>query len=191
MKTKTPVSKILMFAASAFLFSNSVMAQQEEKPPISVVTNVTNPTCAYSNDGQITLSISGGFPPYYVNGIQISGNEYTLGSLNNGDFNFYISDDFLTNASVSTTITAPAPLQVVAVTGDATTFGGNDGFVDLSFPVQTELYFDWSAPGMPNVILIDPNTEDQMELLAGVYMVTITEQNGCVTQKRFIIGQPQ
>ena len=43
---------------------------------------------------------------------------------------------------------------------------------------------------MPNIVIMDPNLEDQSQLVAGIYAVTITEQNGCETQKRFIVNQP-
>lgn len=190
MKTKTTLSKILTLATAVFTFSMTSIAQQEEKLPISVTIDVVNPTCAYSVDGQITLNISGGFPPYYVNGLLISGNQYTLGTINSGDFEFYISDDYLTNATVTATVTPPQALQITAIVGDATTFGGNEGFIDLTITNQTEVSFLWSAPGMPNIVIMDPNLEDQSELVAGIYAVTITEQNGCETQKRFIVNQP-
>lgn len=190
MKTKNTFSKILALGAAVFTLSTVSFAQEPDKLPISVVVEVIDPSCSYSADGQINLSISGGFAPYYVNGQLISGNTFSLGAINNGDFEFYISDDYLTNATVTATVTPPQQLQLSANIGDATTFGGNDGFVDLTVINQTELSYQWSAPGMPNITIMDPNTEDQIGLAAGIYAVTITEPNGCETYKRYIVGQP-
>lgn len=190
MKTKNTFAKILALSAAVFMISTTSFAQEPDKLPISVVVEVIDPSCSYSADGQINLNISGGFPPYYVNGQLISGTTFSIGAINNGDFEFYISDDYLTNATVTASVTPPQPLQITATVGNATSFGGNDGFVDLTVTNQTELSYFWSAPGMPDVTIMDPNTEDQSGLAAGIYAVTITEPNGCETYKRYIIGQP-
>jgi hypothetical protein len=110
--------------------------------------------------------------------------------VNQGTFEFYVSDDFLTNALVFVTVTPPLPLQITAIVNDVTTLGGNDGAVDLTVMGQQPVTFNWSVPGNPSITFANPTAEDQSGLVSGIYSVTITEISGCETIKRFIINQP-
>ena len=88
MKTKFNLKSILMTAlVSTSLFTNA----QVDKVPLTVAVAMTNPTCQNYNNGEITLTISGGFPPYTFNGVEIAGSQVTMGALTAGNYSIQVS----------------------------------------------------------------------------------------------------
>ena len=182
MKTKLHISKFVLGLALFFnMFSTYAQTQKE---PITFSTSHVNPTCDGMNDGSITVEIFGGFPPYFFNGTQITGNQVTMDNLSDGTYSFYISDTSLANNSGFVTITSPDAPQITAVVGNVSTPGGNDGFIDLTVVSSLPVTYEWTTL---EPIQLQQNNEDQFNLIAGIYNVMITQSNGCQFPKRFTV----
>ena len=169
-----------LFIGLSILVSNLTYAQ--DKLPLIATVSALNPTCANANNGEFSVTINGGFPPYTVNGIQLSGNEYTMSALTEGEYQIDITDAFLSSISGLVILVSPSPLQVTAIVTDVTDLGGSNGSINLTVNSQSPVSYEWLVSGAP---LNDPTAEDQFNLSAGWYHVTITEENGCQTIKRF------
>ena len=186
MKTKQFIFAAGLFTVTFLFTAFSSSAQiTEEKIPMSLQMVHSNPTCFGSNDGVINIDITGGFPPYFVNGLEIVGSSFQVTNLVGGQYSFYISDTLLTNSTVEVLLVAPLQLEMSAQVMDVSTFGGNDGAIDLTVSYPGVSY-SWSTPDGAGLA---PTQQDQAGLIAGVYAVTVTDLNGCETSKRFTVGQ--
>ena len=76
--------------------------------------------------------------------------------------------------------------QISANINNVSTFGGNDGSIDLTVEGgQLPLTFNWSGPNGFNA-----TTEDISGLVAGTYTVVITDDVGLTETKSFIVTGP-
>jgi gliding motility-associated-like protein len=153
------------------------------QPPLLEIALVgTNVKCHGENTGAIDLTIVGGTPPYAV---QWSNGSVTedLQDLFNGEYAVTVTD--ANNCIVIDTIliTQPdRPLSAVSETVNATCFGENDGRLLIVVDGGTSPYnYLWSTGGTTRII---------EELLAGFYVVTVTDTNACVLIDSFEVTQP-
>jgi gliding motility-associated-like protein len=152
------------------------------------VTNVTEALCAGSDNGTITLSISGGAPNYQIdwgtNNATSSNNSYTITDLGAGTYSIDITD---ANGCVFTLnnveVTEPQAMTIdviniinVECNGGAT--GSAEIEINGGTAPHTILY---SVPGI--------STEIIDNLSAGTYGVTVTDNNGCTAATSFDIGE--
>jgi hypothetical protein len=175
----------LLTVTYLFAAFSTVAQITEEKIPMTVQMVNTNPSCSGSNDGVITIDITGGFPPYSVNGLEIVGSSFEVTNLVAGQYSFYISDPLLTNSTIEVQLVAPPQLEMSASVTNVSTYGGNDGAIDLTVSYPGVSY-SWSTPDGSGLV---PTQQDQNGLIAGVYAVTVTDLNGCETNKRFTVEQ--
>ncbi len=150
----------------------------EPLPLILAVANASNLTCFGSNDGSITLSISGGITPYtylWSNGA----NTQNISGLTPSTYTVTATDANGCSQTVSATITEPLILQSVLTVSNATCFGLANGSIDLDPRGGTAPYtYTWSNGA---------NTQDINSLTAGLYELTLTDANGCsLTNSRYI-----
>jgi gliding motility-associated-like protein len=163
-------------------------------PSISVVADLK---CYGDSDGKISLSSTGGVPPYtfiwdttsvFPNGYQHSGvlegvDEY-LNDLTIGTYAVTILDaDSCSSVTVFETITEPAPfISDVEVLDHVSCNGEDDGIAQVTaVGGVTIISFDWSDGQTVN-----PATG----LSAGTYSVTLKDDNGCPFTDTVIVLQP-
>ena len=73
-------------------------------------------------------------------------------------------------------------LQINGVKQDLSCFGSHDGAIDISVSGGTPGYsYNWSN---------GTTTQDLQNLTAGTFTVTATDNNGCGSQKIFVIDEP-
>ncbi len=186
MKTKQFIFAAGLFTVTFLFAAFSSSAQiTQDKIPMSVQMVHSNPSCYGSNDGVINIDITGGFPPYFVNGLEIVGASFQVTNLVGGQYSFYITDTLLTNSTVEVVLVSPFQLEMDATITDVSTYGGNNGEIDLTVTYPGVMY-NWTTPDGSGLV---PTQQDQTGLIAGVYAVTVTDPNGCETNKRFIVGQ--
>ncbi len=186
MKTKQFIFATGLLTVTYLFSAFSSFAQiTEEKIPMSVQMVNTNPSCFGSNDGVITIDITGGFPPYSVNGLEIVGSSFEVTNLIAGQYSFYISDPLLTNTTIEVQLVTPPQLEMSAAVTNVSTYGGNDGAIDLTVSYPGVSY-NWSTPDGSGLV---PMQQDQNGLIAGVYAVTVIDLYGCETNKRFTVEQ--
>ena len=155
------------------------------------LANQNNVSCSGDNNGSVSLITSGGAPGYIytifdspigsmatVNGNlitgMIAGNYTILVTDANG-----CTDDLVLNIS--------EPINVLNITSadvtDVSCFEGTDGEVDIVVEGGTPPYnFAWSS---------GDNVQNPSTLEAGVYVVTITDINGCqFISDPYMVGEP-
>ncbi len=147
--------------------------------PLTITDNassVVDVVCFGEATGSITVAVSGGTEPYtyaWSNG-QNGTTANPILNLGAGTYNVTITDSSTPQQSASSSFVineiATAALDCsVAIITDA--MGGNNGAVDLVPSGGTAPYtFMWSN---------NQTTEDISSLAAGLYNVTVTDDNGC------------
>jgi hypothetical protein len=181
---KTKMNFIKSIAAALILTATANVNAQGDKLPLIGAISINNPVCAGSSNGEIVINISGGFPPYVLNGVQISGNQVTMANLSGGQYPINISDQSLAALTTVATLTEPEAIQFEANINDVSAFGQSDGSIDITVLNNNNVSFSWTT--LENVVIV-PDQEDQTNLKAGVYDLVITDNNGCIAAERFIV----
>ena len=184
MKTSIKNLKLSLVALIASTITSSVSFGQGTKLPLSVTIQATNPTCNGSSDGSLFFTLSGGFPPYFLDGVEIMNDTVSMTGLTEGLYEFTFTDISLANNSGTATLTSPDAPQISAVVGNVSAPEGNDGFVDLTVVSSLPVTYEWTTL---EPIQLQQNNEDQFNLIAGVYDVMITQSNGCQFPKRLTV----
>ena len=188
MKTKNLM--LSLFGTMALMATNNAsLAQQPDstsKVPVVVSIDVANPLCSYSTDGMIKITFNGGFMPYKVNGQSIQGNEFIVTDLSEGEYSFSLQDAGLYNGSTIVSIVNPEPIEVSGFINHVTSFGAQNGAINVS-TTATNPTFIWSTSDGSN---LNASAEDQSGLTAGVYNLSIIDENGCMAERKYKITQP-
>ncbi len=162
--------------------------------PLAIASQVsdhlgTNISCHGGDDGWIDVTVSGGTMPYNYTWTDEWGNQTGLEDvtgLSAGDYALTVSDGNGCTASVSFTLTEPALLEATASIVPAACQGAANGAIDLAVNGGTAPYQQsWSGPNG-----FSASTEDLSGLAAGVYIVSVTDANGCSIQRSFSVVQP-
>jgi gliding motility-associated-like protein len=154
-----------------------------EPQPISLSTvSVTNNKCVGQGDGSITIQVGGGTPVYNVNWTPGGLSGTTISNLAGGNYTPTVTDaNNCTKVGNPITVTEPQnPLQLgtpVIVNQIGTSLGS----ITLSPAGGTSPYqYIWSH--LPN-----PTTNSTLTgLVAGDYLVTVKDANGCITSSNAI-----
>ncbi len=146
------------------------------------VTGVSAPTTCFSaSDGSIDLTVSGGLPPYtfvWSNGA----NSEDIFGLVAGTYTVTVSDASNCPTTSSYTVTEPGNIIGTGLITNVTCNGYLDGSIDLTVTGGTSPYsISWSNGAL---------TEDISGLAAGVYTVTIIDNNSCAGQSMFTLIDP-
>jgi gliding motility-associated-like protein len=150
---------------------------------ISITFNSNTIGCFGAAVGQVTSTVSGGLPPYIYNW----NNGATTSNLTNvvaGNYSLTVNDAGGCSESASVTIQQPQNQFILsAALTNVTCYGQNNGAIDLTATGGTLLYtYNWN-----NGLFTTP---DISNLVAGNYIVNITDGNGCVYDSTFTITQP-
>lgn len=147
------------------------VAQPEALVAQVIASNVTNVNCNGLSNGQATVSVSGGTPPYsylWSNGATTA----TAGNLSAGTYSVTVTDANGCEDTAMVTITEPPALSVTATaTTSGTCSNTTDGAVSVSASGGTPPYsYHWSNGATGTSI---------SNLPAGAYSVTVTDAHGC------------
>jgi gliding motility-associated-like protein len=156
--------------------------------PINLSTTTTSVNCFGGNDGTATLITSGGTSPYSIQWDANAGNQTALTAtdLIAGDYTVIITDTNGCIDSVTITIAQSLlPLSSSTSFTAVTCFGGNDGAATVIATGGTSPYFyAW------DVNAGNQTTRTATGLIAGSYMVIITDTNGCLDTASSTVTQP-
>lgn len=147
-------------------------------------------SCAGSTDGAIDLTITGGTAPYTVSwsdGVGFSATTEDITGLSAGLYQAMVTDANGCSAQANELLTAPAPLDLVAVLSNingsnVTCNGATDGSIDLTVSGGTAPYSILWNDGT--------TTEDRAGITAGTYTVEVSDANGCAEQATYTLLPP-
>jgi PKD repeat protein len=144
------------------------------------LSTVTDVSCAGGNDGVVDITISGGTMPYTYAWSNGSTTE-DIFNLSAGSFSVTVTDANGCTVNANFTVIEPSnPIIINGTVTDATGATTPDGDVDITVTGGTAPYtFSWSNGG---------TTEDITGLLPGVYVVIVTDANGCESTTSFTVN---
>jgi hypothetical protein len=150
-------------------------------PALQVSNDIVQPACDNNGIGSITLTISGGQPPYNVVWQDGStGNSFQGGP---GSYSAVISDIAGNSVTLPAVLNSYTPLVIESTSTDVSCFGLCDGSISLNFISGTAPYqILWSDGSVGGNNL--PN------LCAGIYTAEVTDANGCVFLIQDTIFEP-
>ncbi|MFC5980950.1 PKD domain-containing protein [Flavobacterium salmonis] len=168
------------------------------EPTIKVVQTIKNGKCYGSNDGSISLIISGGTPrttgkPYTISWTSPNGftsSDQDISNLKAGLYFLSITDNGGCPFTTSYNVSEPGEFRIASEgKNDITCFGLKNGTINTSVTGGTPPYnFVWTKDGNP----YPGNSGNLNNLDKGVYQVKITEVNNCgeLTGTSFTIIEP-
>lgn len=159
------------------------------KNPIKIEIERRSPLCHGDQNGKIYFTIGGGVAPYKVNNQPIDNNVFEISGLGAGNYHFDITDNSSTSASADVILVDPSDLQVTSMVNNVSTFHGSDGSIKLDVN-EINPTFIWEGISLNNNGNLIVTYEDQTGLSAGHYGVTITNEIGCSTYRKFEVTQP-
>ena len=150
-------------------------------PALQVSNDIVQPACSNNGIGTITLTISGGQPPYNVVWQDGStGNSFQAGP---GSYSATVTDFAGNTATLPAVLNTYTPLVIESTSTDVSCFGLCNGSISLNFISGTAPYqILWSDGSIGGNNL--PN------LCAGVYTAEVSDANGCTALVMDTIYEP-
>jgi gliding motility-associated-like protein len=155
--------------------------------PLELTSVATPAACYDGNSGSISVYTTGGTPPYTY----IWSNGYigmNLSGVAAGQYSISVTDSVGCTTNATYTVTQPTPVQVnltamVYPTGfNVSTYNGSDGTVKTEASGGTAPYTYLWSNGNSGAELVD--------VPAGEYTVTVTDNNGCIDTASVILVEP-
>ena len=154
---------------------------------------VTQPSC-FSNNGSLSLIVSGGTAPYYFSGsngtiiVQFD-NVYTFEHLAAGTFSYYVQDSGLCNFTNNTTLLTALSFNLVSVTTENSKCNNTSGKISILVSSGTLPYtFKLTKPDGSNKSDTTEFTNyDFTGLASGTYILSIVDGGGCEYIKSYEI----
>ncbi|MDP1623767.1 MAG: SprB repeat-containing protein, partial [Bacteroidales bacterium] len=154
-----------------------------EPSDISWYGSVTNVSCYGGSDGHIEGGADGGTPPYTYQW-STGATTQNIANLTAGTYTVTATDAVGCYTFTSRIIGQPSELVIAqqAVITDVSCNGGSDGAIDISVSGGTPAYtYMWSN---------GETSEDIGGLVAGMYVVTVTDANGCQNSAYWMVNEP-
>ncbi|MFN0202309.1 MAG: HYR domain-containing protein, partial [Bacteroidia bacterium] len=148
---------------------------------LDVVATGTNPTCYGFANGQITATASAGTPPYsysWASGQQTA----QVNNVPIGTYLMYVTDSKNCIDTASITLTQPDSLSGSFSQINVDCKGNKTGMAQISMTGGTPAYsYAWSN---------NKTTPQINNLGAGIYTVTVTDDNNCVYTHTYNVTEP-
>ncbi len=154
------------------------------QPDLTVSIVPTNPNCNSQCTGIATTTVTGGTPNYIINFSNgASGN--IINNLCQGTYTATVIDFFGCTKTQTVAITTPPALTLTPINGTVSCTGSNDGTVSVTPTGGTAGYFYSWSPTAPTQTTAIANA-----LIAGNYVVTVTDALGCIASTVAAVAQP-
>ena len=151
--------------------------------PLTATASSTDVSCNNGSNGSITVSASGGTPPYQYSlegGGYVSSGNFT--GLAAGTYSVTVRDAQNATTSVSVTITQPTGINITPSSSNISCNGQNDGTATVSVSGGLTPYgYFWSN---------NATSASISSLSAGTYTCTVTDANSCTKSQSITITQP-
>jgi len=148
-----------------------------------VVLTPVNPVCSGSTNGSITVTTTGGTPPYtYTWNDPTIGNTPNATGLGVGTYTVTLTDANSCTGTGTVTLTSPNTITPTTTVTDVACFGELTGIVTVNITGGTSPYtYVWNNGGTNATI---------NNLPAGTYAVTVTDAVGCSAAVTAVVNQP-
>jgi|GEM_PF-3402010 len=148
---------------------------------LSASATVSNVSCNGGTNGVIDLTVSGGTAAYTYNWSNGAATQ-DLSGVAAGTYSVVVTDNKGCTATVTKTVTEPAPVAAVTAATDALCYGCANGTAGVTASGGTAPYtYEWNTGAV---------TASVTGLIAGNYTVTIKDANNCMLVRTFTITQP-
>lgn len=149
---------------------------------ITVSTSVIHNQCAGANAGSITVTPTGGTTPYTYAWSNGGSTTNALTGLAGGSYTITITDANGCDFIETNTVNEPTAIMSSITASTVLCFGDMVDTVDLMVSGGTAPYtFAWNNSA---------TTEDLFGVMAGTYMVTITDANNCTKMDTVTVTEP-
>lgn len=152
------------------------------------------PSC-FTNDGSLTLIVTGGTAPYYYSASTgafqtTSSQSFTISGLSAGQYNFYVTDGGFCSINVGTTLLAPSGITSVSIVGNNSFCSSNGGSISISVTdgQSPYTYTIVNSTGGTTSFASVLNNYTFSNLPADTYDVTIQDSTGCGYTEEIIIS---
>ncbi|UBM58800.1 hypothetical protein LAG90_18545 [Marinilongibacter aquaticus] len=156
------------------------------QPPAltATISSVTNIECNGASSGAATVSAGGGTPGYSYSWAPSGGSAATASGLAAGTYTVTVTDDNGCTKTASATITQPPALTAtISSVTNIECNGASSGAATVSAGGGTPGYsYSWAPSG--------GSAATASGLAAGIYTVTVTDDNGCTKTASATITQP-
>lgn len=143
----------------------------------------TNIACNGAATGAATVEVTGGTPNYTYSWSPSGGTAATATGLTAGTYTVTVTDANGCIGQQSFTITQPTAMVLTPSQTNVSCNGGANGSASVAVTGGTPSYtYSWAPSGGTNATATG--------LVAGTYVVTVTDVNGCEKTQSFTIGQP-
>lgn len=158
----------------------------EPAAPLTVNLAVTAPVCAGQSLAAISSSVTGGTTAYsYLWNTTPAQNTAAVSNLNAGSYTITVTDANGCSATANATVAAPpSALSVSMSVTDVICYGASTGSISATATGSYGNYsYTWSTTPTQN-------TATAVQLAAGIYMITITDVQGCSITASDTVAQP-
>lgn len=149
-----------------------------------------NASCNGAANGSITATPAGGTAPYTFLWIGPAGffsTDQNISSLVAGTYSLQLSDANGCAGFFSVSITQPSKINIANVVTNVLCFGASTGKVDVTINGGSPGYtYSWVGPNG-----FTSTQQDIINVPAGLYALTVTDNIGCSKSRDFNITQPQ
>jgi len=146
---------------------------------------VTQPSC-FSNDGVLTIQITGGTAPYYFSAstgevtVQYP-TSWSISGLSPGSYSIQVTDAALCNFTQGTVLTSPNGITSVVINTQGSTCSSSGGTISVAVNGGTTPYtYTLIYPNGDTLNVANTQTNQLFSnLYSGTYTVSVTDASGC------------
>ncbi|MEY3053467.1 MAG: hypothetical protein RLY31_3252 [Bacteroidota bacterium] len=173
-----PYSVTVTYGLTCTASSSGTVNNNANAPDLSA--DGIQPTVCGNEEGAVSLNITGGSPPYLINWANGS-SDLSLSGLSAGNYPVTVTDVLGCVATAAFTVPDDTiPLALSTVITPNSLCGDSNGAIDLSVVPAGNYTFDWSNGA---------NGEDQTQLSAGTYQVTVSQGLTCSVSGSFTVPE--
>ncbi len=179
----------------ALLCTSTLSVTITQPTEIIVTPTLTMVSCPDGKDGAISMTVSGGIPPYVYAWIGPNGFRSTtkdLSSLSAGNYDLVITDGIGCKITRTFEITDPEPIVLTPTISNFNGFeisckNGSDGVIDLGITGGNGGYkIFWEGPNG-----FRSNLAKIVGLVAGTYDVTVVDSKNCISKATYTLDAPE
>ncbi|MEO0312203.1 MAG: hypothetical protein RIQ89_1860 [Bacteroidota bacterium] len=155
------------------------------QPPtlIASIATQSNVSCNGGNNGQASVSVTGGTPGYTYSWSPSGGSSATASGLSAGTYTCTVRDANNCTTSTTVIITQPTIVNIALIPTAALCNGSATGSINSTISGGTPGYtYSWSPGGS--------TTADINSIAAGTYTLTVTDSRGCTRSQSATVTQP-